>query len=373
MSNESFVIEINGAEASDLYDDLITLEVEQCHELPATFQINLALYKQAEDGAWIHLDEQRLRAWNRIAIRVGFVGGGRDDLLEGFITRVTPRFAATESESVLEIAGIDASVLMDRKEKLKDWPNKSDSDIARAIFREHDFDAEVEDTEVVHDEKLSTVIQRETDLQFLQRLAKRNGFHCFVEGDVGHFHPVPASTTTQPLLAAHFGDETNLAHFTATVDALRPADTAMVQIDRFSKEVLVAETVAAVDVPLGSLDAAGLRPGSIDAARVHIARNAATGTPEMTALCHGLFRVGSWFVEGEGEIDTAVYGHVLRPRKLVTIKGVGESYSGVYYVCFVRHSITREGYTQYFRVKRDALMPTGAEDFGGGGGLLGLL
>ena len=50
----------------------------------------------------------------------------------------------------------------------------------------------------------------------------------------------------------------------------------------------------------------------------------------------------------------------------MTIKGIGETYSGIYYVTHVTHSFTAEGYTQYFRVKRNALMPTGAEDFSGG-------
>jgi hypothetical protein len=36
----------------------------------------------------------------------------------------------------------------------------------------------------------------------------------------------------------------------------------------------------------------------------------------------------------------------------------------------VTHRFTPDGYTQHFRVKRNALMPTGDEDFGGGGGLL---
>jgi hypothetical protein len=54
---------------------------------------------------------------------------------------------------------------------------------------------------------------------------------------------------------------------------------------------------------------------------------------------------------------------VLKPRGTVTIKGVGETYSGVYYVAHVTHSFAADGYTQSFRVKRNGLMPTGAEEF----------
>ena len=97
----------------------------------------------------------------------------------------------------------------------------------------------------------------------------------------------------------------------------------------------------------------------------------ATGYPEMTALCQGLYDQGSWFVTGEGEVAANDYGHVLRARQTVTIKGVGEMYSGIYYVTHVTHSFTPDGYTQSFRVKRNGLLPTGTEDFSASGGLLG--
>src|SRR5262245_23005748 len=107
MANESFVIEINGEEASDLYEDVVGLEVQLCDELPATFQIRLALYKRPEDGSWAYLDEERLRVWNEVTIRVGFDSVGTEEIARGYITRVTPRFSAVEEQSVLEVVGLD--------------------------------------------------------------------------------------------------------------------------------------------------------------------------------------------------------------------------------------------------------------------------
>jgi hypothetical protein len=65
-------------------------------------------------------------------------------------------------------------------------------------------------------------------------------------------------------------------------------------------------------------------------------------------------------VRGEGELDTVRYGHVLRARKLVGVRGVGESYGGDYYVRRVKHTITRESYGQQFTLSREgtgALLP----------------
>ena len=92
----------------------------------------------------------------------------------------------------------------------------------------------------------------------------------------------------------------------------------------------------------------------------------------MTALCQGLYNEGEWFVTGEGEVVANQYGNVLTPRGPVTIKGIGETHSGLSYVTHVNHIFTADGYIQRFRVKRNGLTPTGAESFSAnGGGLLG--
>lgn len=372
MAFDSFLIAFDGDEADDIFTDLVNLEVELCDEMPSSFRLVLGISQQ-EDGTWKYLDEERFRAWTPVSVSAGFVETGQEELFAGYVTQVTPKFDPDEARCTLEISGMDASVLMDREEKLKDWPDKKDSDIASDIFDLYELASDVEDTTIVHDAALSTVIQRETDLQFLRRLAVRNGFACYVEGTTASFRSLPVDEEPQPVLAAHFGDETNLTSFTATIDALRPAKVSMFQVDRFKKEVLSAAAETAESDPLGSLDADALLTSAVEAARVFVAKNAATGAPEMDALCKGLFEEGSWFVVGEGEIDAGAYGHVLRPRGLVTIKGVGETYSGEYYVSYVRHTFTCESYTQAFRVQRDALLPTGSENFSTNGSLGGLL
>ena len=83
----------------------------------------------------------------------------------------------------------------------------------------------------------------------------------------------------------------------------------------------------------------------------------------MDTLCQELYHQAEWFLNAEGEIDGNHYAHVLKPHRTVTIKGIGEAYSGVYYVTHVTHTFRPTGYTQFFRAKRNALMPTGAENF----------
>jgi phage protein D len=372
MQHDNLKIEIDGAEIEGFYDDLASLEVELDDELAGMFRFTLGLVMQP-DGTRPYLDDESFTVWKKVVITAGLEDDAQQ-LITGYITHVKPSFGYDPQEAKLEIWGMDASVLMDREDKLKDWPNKSDSDIASQIFDDHKLKQKVTDTDVTHDEDVSTIIQRETDIQFLKRLALRNGYECFVDGDTGYFRPPQFSDAPQPVLAVQFGCDTNVNYFNLEVNALTPANVSMFQIDRVNKEVLDATADTSEDDALGAnTPDTYLAPG-MDPAVVFIGQTVTTGTPEMTALCQGLFQRGSWFVTGEGEVSANQYGSVLKPRATVTIKGVGETYSGVYYVTHVTHSFKPDGYKQQFRVKRNALMVTGDEDFEGSGGLLdGLL
>jgi len=361
MEFERFYIEIEGQERSDIYPDLISVEVELDDQLANMFRIRLPLKKQ-EDATWFYLDDENFVVWKQVSIGAGF-SEGTEELIAGRITHVRPTFDPDQSLCFLDIWGMDESVLMDREEKLKDWPNKKDSDIASEIFDLYGFSAEVEDTEVVHDEAVSTIIQRETDMQFLQRLALRNGFECYLASNTAYFRKPRLDDTPQPVLACHFGAETNLSRFSIEVNALTPSNVAMFQVDRLNKEIMDSSVDTSLQTTLGNTDSPGILAAGMDPPKNFIGMNAATGKPEMDALCQGFYHNAEWFVTAEGEIAGNLYGHALKARSTVTIKGVGETHSGIYYVSHVTHSFTPDGYVQYFKVKRNALMPTGRESF----------
>jgi phage protein D len=250
---------------------------------------------------------------------------------------------------------------MDREEKLRAWPNGKDSSIASDIFRSYRLSPRVDDTQVVHNQTLSTILQRETDMQFLQRLALRNGFECYVEGTTGYFRKPQVGATAQPVLAVHFGEQTNVNRLSIEVNALTPTNVTMFQVDRLSKGVLDTTVTTSQQPALGATRS--FLPPGMAQGQMYLRMNVTTSRPEMAALCQGLFHEAEWFVTAEGEIAGNQYGHVLKPRGTVTIKGVGETYSGMYYVTHVTHTFTNNGYTQFFRAKRNALMPTGRENF----------
>jgi hypothetical protein len=62
-------------------------------------------------------------------------------------------------------------------------------------------------------------------------------------------------------------------------------------------------------------------------------------------------------VTGSGQLDVARYGRVLKPRKLVGVRGAGSTYDGVYYVKSVTHDLKRGQYKQSFTLAREGVMP----------------
>jgi phage protein D len=359
MKHDSLRVEFDGSEIKDLYQDLISLEVELDDRLAAMFRLTVALPPRP-DGTWPYLDDDRLTLWRKVVVTAGLEDDARR-LISGYITHLRPSFGAGLHDCRLEVWGMDASVLMDRADRLRAWPNKRDSDIATEVFGQYGLTPRVTRTDVVHDEEVSTIVQRESDIRLLRRLALRNGFDCYVDGDVGHFGPPATDASPQPVLAVHFGPETNLSALTLQAHALTPTEVSMNQLDRFSGDLLEARAKPGHRTALGARRITD-RPGV-----VHVGQVVTTGAQEMTALCQSLQDEAEWFVTGEGEVMANRYGAVLLPRGTVTIKGIGESHSGVYYVTHVTHRFTADGYAQTFKIRRNGLKLTGKEQFTSGG------
>ena len=97
------------------------------------------------------------------------------------------------------------------------------------------------------------------------------------------------------------------------------------------------------------------------------------GTPtsdstELTTIAQAARDEAAWFISANGEINCDAYQTVLRPHRLVLVKGAGNAYSGKYYVTGVIHELRGDGtYIQRFEARRNARDLDGTEQFGGNG------
>ena len=243
--------------------------------------------------------------------------------------------------------------------------------------------AESDTTATVHQQNVTTIIQRGSDLQFVRELAQRNGLEFYFRTDdksgkiSGCFKAPRLSGKPQPDLAIHAGDKTNLRSFSAHLTANRPLNVKLTQVDvqqnsansatasdtKFTK-LGAKDLNALIGGPLGSLATPKEAP-----AQMLVLGPPASDAGELKTLAQAVRDEAGWFLSATGEINGESYQNVLRPHGLVLVKGAGKAYSGKYYVTRVIHEIKSDGsYAQKFEARRNARDLDGSEQFGGGGG-----
>jgi phage protein D len=323
-----------------------------------------------------------------LAGALGGLTGGNDQpapVFEGYITAVAPSFECHAAEGAIDVQALDTSVLMSLEEKIATWPNLADSDIVKQIIAGYGVQTKIDATETTHAENDTTITQRGTDIQFIRELAQRNGAEFYFETDqdsgevTAFFRPPQLDGAPQPDLAIQFGDEeSNLRSFSVRLNGQRPLSVKMQQIDVKSNEPNTAQAGHMKRAKLGAQDLKDLVAGALgglvtpqDALAQMLLLGPPTSDPtELKTLAQAVRDDAGWCIVGQGEINSEAYQTVLRPRRLVMIKGAGKPYSGKYYVTRVVHELSDDGaYTQKFEAVRNARDLDGSESFGGGGGL----
>ncbi len=103
--------------------------------------------------------------------------------LDGYVLSHKLHLETGVTSSTLVIWGQDASWLMNLEEKAREWVDVTDANVAESIFGEYGFTPAPEnddDDSPVHPEQGHSLMQRGSDIQFLRRLARRNGKLCRV-------------------------------------------------------------------------------------------------------------------------------------------------------------------------------------------------
>ena len=226
-------------------------------------------------------------------------------LIDGMITnhQVQPRNQAGQSR--LAITGEDISLQMDLEEKSATYPNQPDFGIVTQIVASYGLLPDVTTTTKVPVETEQIPTQQDTDLRYVQKLARNNGFVFFVE------------PTDIPMInRAYWGPDHRQGM------AQTPLNTNMGSATNVERKTIARDTagLSLADAQLKMLELLTQSSDSVDA---------------------------------RGELDALQYGRALRARQLVTVRGAGQSYDGSYYVKQVTHNIRRGEYRQTFGLTRE--------------------
>jgi hypothetical protein len=198
------------------------------------------------------------------------------------------------------------------------------------------------------------------DLDYVRRLASQAGYVFYL--DPG---PVPGVSR------AYWGPEIKTGvgvpqpALNINMDAHTNVESLQFRFDKETKKlpiVFIHEEKSKAPIPIPIPDITPLNPplGVIPPIPPAIEFIDAAPLSLLSAAMYGLTEAAKSAdaVTGTGSLNVLRYGHVLKSRQLVGVRGAGPAFDGLYYVSSVTHSIKRGEYKQNFELKRNGLLST---------------
>lgn len=317
-----------------------------------TYAVRLPVTAQGEDLSW--LADARVAPGASLGIYVS-AAGGDVCLARGPVTGHAARLAHGGAGSYVDVMGADASVALDRVVKTRVWEDARDSDAVSAIVAEAGFTPDVSSTPAVHRSTVRALAQCDTDLRFLRRLARRNGFLAWLTTDAltgldtFHFTAPPVGGAPAAKLVIN-QPSANTDALDVRWDSERPTAVDARQIDPLSAEDMDAAETAS---PTAALGGQRLRDLVGDP---RTTRLVAPGddSAEVRARAEGAAVEAEWFVQASLETTVAALGMPVRAHTVVELSGAGSLHSGRYLVAAVRHLIDPAGHRMTVELVRNA-------------------
>jgi len=241
--------------------------------------------------------------------------------------------------SSLTVLGADSSLKMNREAKQAQWSDLSDSDAVTTILSSYGFNPDIADTAAGHFTDKHTLVQRGTDLQFLKRLARRNGYLFWLSCDelgieTAHFKQAPIDDEPAVDLVINL-DAAVLDELFVNWDVERPTSVQASQLDLNTLGAIDGAVASSAQTVLGNQSLQAIT-GDTRAAQVLAATD---DSGDLQARGQGLLSEAQWFVRARCATSVTRLGAVVRAHKLLNLRGAGSRYSGVYLVASVRHLI----------------------------------
>ncbi|MCU0572186.1 MAG: hypothetical protein MUF52_15410 [Syntrophobacteraceae bacterium] len=344
------VVEFAGSEIDDVYPALVEVVVEMDRSRWTTGTLVFET-RRIEDGLWTIQDDDRFKPWVEVRISAVF-GDESEEVMRGYVREVKAEYPSEKGSARVTVICQDHSLLLDRLHVDQRWGEDSpttDGQIASAIAQRNNL--QVLDSpgegQTVQDLSQST-----TDIRFLERRAQANGYEIiFREGGM-YFGDMRLDAETQPTILVYAGPDTNCISFNIQDDGHKPDRVAYQVAAETGTESPVEEVEPNLRV-LGREPAVSSGAGLGDFVwRPH--RQGVSDDTQMRAIAQQMANEQSMKIKVDGELDGSLYGHVLLTGQPVGVDGVGERYSGTYYVDAVTHRFDVNGYRAGFRLLRNA-------------------
>lgn len=329
-----------------------SVEVEERVGQPTHYRLEYGL--DIQEGDFPLLKEAVLGPGSEISI-LAPTPDATECLVKGPVYGQRIRFEQGGAGSTLVVLGADSSIKLDREDKAVAWSDLTDSDAVSSILSQANLTPDVETTAAGHFETKHTLIQRETDLAFVRRLARRNGFLFWVSCDesgveTAHFKRPPLTGEAACDLVINLTDpRTTVTALDISWDVERPTRAEAAEMDLNDKSEISG---AVASSPLTALGGSGLADVVADPRVAHV-RAPVDDSGDLQARGEGALIEASFFVRATGSTTLSALGKVLRAHTLVNLRGAGSRHSGLWFCSAVRHMIDPAEHRMEFELIRN--------------------
>jgi phage protein D len=344
------IVELNGGEIDDIYPALVEVVVNADRSRATTATLVLET-RRLEDGSWTVQDDDRFKPWVSVKIEAAF-GDETEEVMRGYIKEIRADYPAEKGAARVTVTCQDESLLLDREHIDQTWGEDApttDSTIVTEIASRNGLSLLDTPGEGQTVEALS---QNTTDYRFLQRRVQANGYELLFREGMLYFGEMRLDAETQPSMLVYAGNDTNCISFNIQDDGHKP--------DKVAYQVAAEEGSDSSPTEVTSnLRVLGNEPAESTAAGLNDfvwrpQRQGVADDTQMAAIAQRMANEQSMKISVNGELDGSLYGHVLLVGEPVGVDGVGDRYSGTYFVDNATHRFDVNGYKVNFRLLRNA-------------------
>jgi len=341
-------------------DALTSVQVTTTAGQASGFQLTFALSKDS--------------LLNRVLLPTGFfdpksrvivvviLNGTPTVLMDGIIVRQEVQPSDQPGASTLTVTGEDLTAVMDLADEYACYPAMSSDNQVRLICLKYAVYGIVPAAvpPVLLETRSPTdqiPVQSSTDLQYIRSLARDAGYVFYIDpgplpgANVAYWGPEVRVGIPQPALSVNMDAATNVESLSFSFDGRSRAQMTVTVTEPFTKR----------SIPIPIPDIGLLRPPLAARPAIALRQEPVPDTAKLTEIGAALMGLAmtaqaSDAISGQGRLDVLRYGHILRARRLVSVRGAGVAYDGLFFVTSVTHDIKRGEYKQSFSLARDGLV-----------------
>ena len=325
--------------------DVLDVRVSDYVEGASVFTITLNnWHSERQEFKWS--DGDLLDEGTQIEVRIGFVDA-LSSLIIGEVTALEPEFPAGEAPT-LKLHGYDLLHRFRRGRRTRSFINMKDSQIAEQIARELQLRAQVDDTQITHEYVLQ---DNQTDIDFLVERARRIRYEVIIKERTLQFRK--AANDQGKVVTLEYG--LTLKSFYPRLSTMQQVSEVIVQgWNPKTKQPIVGRARQGDEITKmgGSKLGVAISEQAFFPTKALIVDQPVFSDGEALQIAKGRFNEMSvQFISGEG---VAIGNTAIRAGRVVELGGLGQRFSGLYYVTSSTHVVDQAGYTTTFTVERNA-------------------